>query len=275
MTPVTQRWTEHVASWRPAAEPVRVGEYDVAEIAELEAKAFVKRHHYSASYPAARFRFGLFDRRGALAGVAVFSHPSNDATLDVFRVERGAATELGRLVLVDAVPGCGESMFVAECFRQLRRAHGIRGVVSFSDPVRRETTAGAVVLPGHVGIVYQALSAVYSGCSKPDTLRLLPDGTAFHRRAQAKIRNSERGWEREVAKLQRYGAGPLLDEPPRAWLARWLPAVTRPLRHAGNHRYLWGFDRHVRRALPPPLPYPEPPTGRVAPRWGRRALEAA
>lgn len=269
MTP-SQRWTDKVESWRPGHEPVRVGQYEIADLAELEAKAFVERHHYSGSYPAARFRYGLYGTGGELVGVAVFSHPTNDATLRVFDVGHGEATELGRLVLVDKVPGCGESLFVGECFRRLRREHGVRGVVSFSDPVRRTALDGHVVLPGHVGIVYQALSAVYAGRSKPDTLRLLSDGTAFHRRAISKIRNGERGWEREVAKLQAYGAGKL-DREPRAWLEEWLPRVTRPLDHGGNHRYLWGFDKHVRRALPPTLPYPEPPGGRVPPRWGRRA----
>jgi len=53
----------------------------VAELPDdAAAKAFVLEHHYSASYPAARWRFGLF-RRGALQGVAVFSHPVNDRAL--------------------------------------------------------------------------------------------------------------------------------------------------------------------------------------------------
>jgi hypothetical protein len=39
---------------------------------DREAKEFILAHHYSASYPSARIRFGLFTA-GRLAGVAVFS----------------------------------------------------------------------------------------------------------------------------------------------------------------------------------------------------------
>ena len=39
---------------------------------------------------------------------------------------------------------------------QLARREGVRGVVSFSDPVARRDATGRVVFPGHIGIVYQA-----------------------------------------------------------------------------------------------------------------------
>ena len=273
MTPVlTQRWTDQQMTWRPVPEPFTPSNYTVAAIPDdVTAKAFVLQHHYSGSYPAAQHRFGLF-RGSELQGVAVFSVPANYAALACLACPAQEATELGRLVLVDAVPGNAESWFVARCFDGLRR-EGVAGVVSFSDPVRRQTLAGEVVMPGHVGIVYQALNARYLGRSKADTLRLLPDGRCFHRRAQAKVRNGERGWEREVALLQGYGAGELGTESPREWLARWLPQVTRSLPHDGNHKYAWGLAKAVAKALPASLPYPEPPGGRVAPRWGRRAAE--
>src|SRR5262249_38596413 len=81
-----------------------------------------------------------------------------------------------------------------------------------------------------------------------DTLRLLPDGKCYHRRAMQKIRAQEIGWKAEVEKLQSYGAGPL-DRAPRAWVDFWLPKITRPLHHPGNHRYAWALDRWARRAL--------------------------
>lgn len=38
-----------------------------------------------------------------------------------------------------------------------------------------------------------------------------------------------------------------------------LPRITRRLRHPGNHRYVWGIDRAVRRHVErlPGLPYPK------------------
>src|SRR5262249_3474031 len=129
---------------------------------DTTARGFVETHHYSASYPAARWRFGLYCH-GRLVGAAVFSHPSNDRTLTaVFPGKPTDSVELGRLVLLDEVPGNGESWFVARCFEQLK-ADGILGVVSFSDPMPRARVDGPVVMPGHVGTVYQALSAAYLG----------------------------------------------------------------------------------------------------------------
>src|SRR4051812_6924879 len=101
-TALAQRWRDRRASYRPAGEPIITRHYDVAVIADdRAAKAFVLAHHYAATYPAARFRFGLY-RGGALCGVAVFSHPCNDRVLtNVFAgVPALACVELGRFVLL-------------------------------------------------------------------------------------------------------------------------------------------------------------------------------
>jgi hypothetical protein len=44
---------------------------------------------------------------------------------------------------------------------------GVRGVVSFSDPVPRRTAAGDLVFPGHIGTIYQASNAGYLGRTTP------------------------------------------------------------------------------------------------------------
>ena len=69
--------------------------------------------------------------------------------------------ELSRLVLLDEVPFNAESWFVARCHHELALC-GIRGVVSFSDPLPRHRSDGTAVMPGHVGTVYQALSFRYT-----------------------------------------------------------------------------------------------------------------
>ena len=74
-----QRWTHGRGSYRVAGEPIDTRRYEVAPIADdTTPKRFVVQHHYSGTYPAARFRFGLFHRSGALEGVAVFSVPPRD-----------------------------------------------------------------------------------------------------------------------------------------------------------------------------------------------------
>lgn len=256
---MNQRWEEGRARWRPSGEIIRPSEYEVAEILTDDIpKAFVQQHHYSGDYPAARFRYGMY-RHGGLVGVAVFSHPVNDRTLtNVFPVHRKEATELGRFVLLDEVPGNGETWFLARCFDALkkkeivddtgRELRGVLGVVSFSDPMPRATAAGEIVLPGHVGTIYQALSGTYLGRADGRRLHLLPDGRVFNHRTEQKIRKMEQGWKGAVQELQSYGAGPM-DKVPAAWLSHWLPLVTRPLKHGGNHKYAWALDKHMRPAL--------------------------
>lgn len=155
------------------------------------------------------------------------------------------------------MPANGESWFVARTF-ELLRCVGIAGVVSFSDPLPRQDAVGRTVFCGHIGNVYQASNAVYAGRARRDTLRLLPDGSVLHRRTLAKIRARDRGWRYAAELLERHGAVALGEsEDARVWLDTWLPRLTRTVKHPGNHRYLFGLTRAMRRALPASLPYPK------------------
>ncbi len=255
---MNQRWRLRLATYRDPSEQIQTSAYEVAAIpGDTAPKAFVEEHHYSGSYPAARFRFGLFGKGGALAGVAVFSHPSNDKTLtNVFPVPALEAVELGRFVLLDSVKGNGETWFLGRCFEQLR-GENLFGVLSFSDPVARTSAAGAQVFPGHLGTIYQAHNARYLGRGTVRTLRLLPDGSVFSARTAQKIRKQERGWRHAVAQLVAHGAPEPIGDP-AVWLRTWLPRLTRTLRHPGNHRYAWALAKRDRRHLPAQvLPYPK------------------
>jgi hypothetical protein len=240
-SPRDLRWRHRRSLFRLPNEVFRPSAYDVAPVADSAAKAFVVAHHYSARYVAARFRFGLF-HHGDLVGVAVFSHPTNDRVLtNVFGGSPTDSVELGRFALLDQVAFNGESWFLARCLRLLRKQE-VQGVVSFSDPVPRTTADGRLVFPGHIGTIYQASNAVYLGRGRARTLRVLPDGTVFSDRALQKVRAREQGWEYASAQLVKFGADPLgAEDDGRAWLARWLPLLTRPMRHPGNYRYAWAL----------------------------------
>ncbi len=265
----TQRWRYRQDVMVPV-EPFDPTRLEVARVDLEPARAFVEAHHYSASYPADRFRFGLY-QGGTLVGVAVYSEPQNPRSLTRVFGGEAPAVELGRLVLLDEVPGNAESWFVARTFRALRQ-EGIAGVLSFSDPAPRRTAEGQVIHPGHVGIVYQALSARYLGTATPRTLYHLPSGRVFGARTMQKVRAGERGWRGAVEQLRAEGARPYSEGEDRtAWMYEALRKLAWTSRHPGNHRYAWGLERAVTRALPAGMAYPEPPGGRVAPKWGRRA----
>lgn len=260
ITDTVQRWTERRESRRPAGELIRPSAYDVVEADDdATPRAFVERHHYSGSWVAARFRFLLY-QRGNLSGAAVFSVPASGAAHRAVwpTLAPSEAVDLGRFVLTDEVPGNGESWFIARCFELLRGR--VVAIASCADPVPRTTAAGVRVFPGHVGTIYQATNGRCTGRTRPTTLRLLPDGRVLSNRAQGKLIRHERGWQRAMQELVRFGADPLRDgEDALAWLRRWRAALTRPLRHHGNYRYLWCLDKRRRRETltAPAIAYPK------------------
>ena len=202
-----------------------------------------------------------------LAGVAVFSHPCNDAVLTgTFPVAALRCLELGRFVLLDHVGFNGETWLLARCFELLRR-DGFRGVVAFSDPVPRSTSDGRLVFPGHLGVIYQASSARYLGRGTARMLRLLPDGRVLSDRALSKLRvpgdrPRPRGWRYAAGLLAEAGADPAPAEgcgDLAAWAALWVSRLTRPLRHPGNHKYAFALDRRLRPLLPASRAYPKTP----------------
>jgi len=260
------RWSPgQVQTWkRPEDGGFDPARYGVAAIDEASAKSYVLDRHYSGSYPAASLRFGLFDQAAgqaegqALVGAAVLSVPTSRRVLtNVFPgLEPYAESlELGRFVLDDEVPANAESWFLGQCFRLAAEA-GVRGVVSFSDPLPRTRPDGSVIMPGHVGTIYQATNATYTGRATPRTLTLLRDGTVFSPRAQQKIRAQDQGHEYAERQLVSLGA-PVrrAGETPAAWLNRALAEVGRQVRHHGNHRYAFAIGtKSQRRAVTVALP---------------------
>jgi hypothetical protein len=245
-----QRFTLGRESRRPAGETIRASEYDVAPIAASVARAFVAAHHYAKTSSPPAHPFGLF-HRGDLAGVALFgpapSMAAHRAVWPTLAIDK--AVTLGRLVLLEGVPGNGESWFVARCFEQLAE-RGIVAVESCADPQPRLKLDGSLTHRGHLGIIYQATNGRHVGKTNPASLRLLPDGTALSNRACGKIVRREQGCEYAAGQLVAFGADPLHpDEDAQAWLRRWRATLTRPMRHFGNYRYLWCLDRRRRREV--------------------------
>jgi hypothetical protein len=271
-----QRWNPGgVPSWRrPCDGGFDASRYGIAPVSEQQARQFVLTLHYSGSYPAAVHRYGMFDVTGpapVLAGVAVLSVPASSAVLTgVFpRLEPyHESLELGRFVLRDEVAANGESWFLGQCAR-LAATAGLRGLVMFSDPVPRRRADGTLVMPGHVGVIYQASNAVYTGLGTARTLTVLPDGTVFSDRSAQKIRRQERGHEGAERRLIAFGARPpRAGQNPASWLAGALADVhARKIRHPGCHRYAFPLGTRRQRATatiaPRPAAYPKKHLGQL------------
>lgn len=244
-----QRWRGGRASYRPAGELFDPSRARVEVLDDdATAKSFVTREHYSRSYPAARFRVGLFVKNPfeaeKLAGVAVMSVPITNAVIPAWfpGLEASQGVELGRFVLLDEVPANAESWFQARALKALKRAMPqIRAVVSYCDPVARTDTEGQVIFKGHLGTLYLAGNATRLGRSSPRTLKLLPSGHVASERALSKIRNDECGAGYALKQLIDAGApARALHESGRAYVERLEnEQFFRPLRHPGNAVFGW------------------------------------
>lgn len=264
------RWRERRSQWAPYRAVMNPARHAVVPIEHRDAQAFIVRHHYSASVPPIRRSYGLM-RRGRdgvyrLSGAIAITVPMQGAALPRWcGVSPAAGAELGRLVLLDEVEFNAESWFVARALRQLREdAPQLRALVSYSDPVPRRGADGNLILPGHVGTVYQALNARCAGRSSARTLWLDRDGQVVSERSLSKLRNGERGAGYAYRRLRAAGAPSLRPgEAGDAYVRRALAeGPFRRVRHPGNHVYLFavGDRRHRRRVMEgfaPPAPYPE------------------
>lgn len=258
LLPLCQRWRARRDRYRPGGERIDPSRYGVEVLPDdRRPRAFVVEHHYSGSYVAARFRVGLFRMR-ELVGVAVFSVPQQPKALPRW-TGTPAGVELGRFVLLDDVPGNGETWFLARAFRALRaELPDVRAVLSYSDPMPRETLDGRLVTPGHVGTIYQAHNGRHVGRGRGDPMYLDPDGRTVGRRGLSKLRNGERGADAVYRRLVAAGAPERRHlEDPAAYVDRALrEGPFRRVQHPGNLAYAWALDRAAERDLPDARPYP-------------------
>lgn len=257
----SQRWRERQSLFRPAAEPFYPRRHDVAVITAAQAAAFVAAHHAQPTTPPTRLCVGLFDET-ALAGVAVFSVSCNEAVGPKYTgLDARLTAELGRFVLLDEVPGNGETWFARRALRVLRREKPeIEAVVSYSDPLRSRAPDGTVLQPGHVGRVYALLGAAFRGRAAGRTAWTTPAGAVVSERAITKLRAGDVG--RDYAERQLRSAGappPERHETAADWLRRLESAgLLRRTRRPGNLVYAWPLTLAARLAARPlpALPYP-------------------
>lgn len=252
---ITQRQTNHRSTYIPIRPYFDRSHYTVEPVEnETVARPFILKHHYAASFPVAIASFGLFDIRPAargdrLVGICTFAVPMNTAGhITRLLLPSEKPCELSRLVLTDDVLANAETFFVIQSIRQLRELkqtpektprHPL--ITSFSDPQPRTDRHGNLQFRGHYGCIYQAANSLYLGRGTARTLWLAPNGQSVVARTISKIVNDESGAAGAYQQLVNLGAalrGPF--ETPQQWIARLKEtAFLRPLRHAGNHAYLF------------------------------------
>ncbi len=222
--------------------------------------------------------------RAALVGVAVFSIPVNTpAALCALLKPGQAVSDLARFIPNEHVLANAETWFLAPAYKALRRDRTLADgktprfpfSTSYSDPCPR-LGVDRIIFPGHVGAIYQASNALYTGRSRPRVLCLTRSGVAISDRALSKLRADDKDARHVYAQLRDHGAPQLQPgESGARYLARALAdGPFRRVRHRGNHRYVLLPPAHAlrrkivgafpaldypKRTDPPPDSDPRPP----------------
>jgi len=240
-----KRWTLRRERWVTPADHFRPAGYAVDGLAETLARQYVQREHYSGTFPAARISVGLWGPGPTLVGTAVFSIPMSQDVLPRWTgLDQSEAVELGRFVCGPTVKFNGETWFLRRAFQTLVEEKRSRAVLSFADPLERQTLEGELTKPAHYGTIYQAKGAVFAGRARPRWIHLAPDGSVISARMISKIRREERGIGYAVDRLRQYGApARQRGEDWRSWTERVLSLpIFRRVRHPGNYAYVFGLD---------------------------------
>lgn len=135
-----------------ATTPVR--QLTVSPVPFAEVTEFCRRYHYTAGGGNAYWAWGLWDGM-TLLGVVGYGLPALGVVTSVFGVEHGPTRVLtmARLVCADNAPRNSESRLIAGSLRAL----------AVSQPEVWAVLTYAATDAGHIGTVYQATNAIYTG----------------------------------------------------------------------------------------------------------------
>jgi hypothetical protein len=134
-------------------EMPKVRDMTVATASTSDVSEFTRRYHYTRHSGADSWRWGLW-HGVTLMGVVSYNNGSNTSTANVFGDEhRSHVWHMGRLALADHAPRNSESRLIAGSLRLIRSEYpDVWAVLTYAD-----TDAG------HLGYVYQATNAIYTG----------------------------------------------------------------------------------------------------------------
>lgn len=256
-----QRWFKGDWTWAPG-ELARPKDYVIEPLDRGRARLFVETHHYAKSWPSCLEAYGLFQIRPfraqilqepELVGVAVFGNAGNEEAIPKYT---GAGprdgADLARFVLDPRVPQNGETLYLKLLKDALREARpNWQGFIAYSDPVPRIKVDGTVILPGHVGGIYKASSAIYHGRGSSRRIYLLPDCRAISAKSLQKIRKGLKGTryaERQIAAAT--GLVRRAGESGESFLARVdASGLIRSFMHPGNHVYSFPLNDDGKRGI--------------------------
>lgn len=156
MTPQIRDLTAHdVALWDIEDEQrvQRAANLHLGPVTTADVEEFCSRHHYTRRAGSAVWRYGLW-HDVTLYGVVAYNLPTRETCASVFGDEHVANVwHMGRLVLSERAPINSESRLIGGSLREIKRTHPeVWAILTY-----------AATDAGHIGYVYQATNAIYTG----------------------------------------------------------------------------------------------------------------
>ena len=144
----------------------KVRDLEVHPVTTRDVDGFCARYHYAKVGGNKTWRWGLWEGP-ILHGVVAYNLPTRTTCESVFGPEhRERVWHMGRLALSDATPNNAESRLIAGSLKRITREHPhVWAVLTY-----------AAVEKGHIGYVYQATNALYTGTGGHSVFYVDPNG---------------------------------------------------------------------------------------------------
>lgn len=171
---------------------LRVRDTVVHPVTNRDVMEFCRRYHYTQKGENMPWRYGLW-HGVTLLGVVAYNLPTRDACESVFGPERHEHVwHMGRLALADVAPHNSESRLIAGSLQRIHKDYpDVWGVLTY-----------AATDAGHIGYVYQATNALYTGTGGHATYYTDAGGgrhSDYSRGRQVTTaRAAEKGWTRQA-----------------------------------------------------------------------------
>lgn len=132
---------------------IHVRDTEIGPASVADVSKFCEKWHYTGRAGSAFWRYGLY-YRGELIGVVAYNMPARSVCSSVFGPKYvDTVRHMGRLVLAEDAPRNSESRLIAGSLKQFKRDHPhVTAVLTY-----------AATDAGHIGYVYQATNAIYTG----------------------------------------------------------------------------------------------------------------
>ena len=135
------------------AERAPVRDYLCSKVSTKDVEEFCRRYHYTGTGGNMSWRYGLWEG-ATLLGVVAYNLPTRETCEVVFGPEHfDKVWHMGRLAMADDAPRNSESRLISLSLKMIQVNHpDTWGVLTY-----------AATDVGHIGYVYQATNALYTG----------------------------------------------------------------------------------------------------------------